>query len=255
MKTETFEYHGYRIEIHYDTSPENPFTAWDCEPPLLAYYDSGRHGFKAYNDAPKTWRDILSLLPESVFERGQRVPFIRRFLNQSPRDFARSYLADFGNMKDAFAACLEDEMEAKPHGWSNAIEWLKTAAAILEYGGISCHFTQSNGYSQGDSTFLLAVATQEWRDKAGFTPGEPLPTGCLESACELHGFWQWGDVYGVASITDEKGDEIPDGSCWGFYGSDHEKSGLLDHARNAIECHERAQEKEALHLSAALAIL
>lgn len=253
MQTEQINLHGYTVKIEYDQCAENPFECWDCEPPLLAYYDSGRHGFKAYNDAPETWYDILALLPASIFERGQRVPFIRKFLRNSPRDFTRSYLADFGNVKDAIAACLEDELGGAPHGWRDATEWLKTAAAILEYGGIPCHFTQSNGYSQGDSTLLLAIGLPSWVEKVGVS-FDSVPSQ-LESACELHGQWQWGDVYGVAEILDSNGDEIPHGSCWGFYGSNHEKSGLMDHARNAIECHERTQEKEALHLSAALCSL
>ena len=259
MQTQQISLHSYAVKIAQDECPENPFEAWDCEPPLLAYYDSGRHGLKAHNDAPKTWHAILALLPASIFERKNRVAFLRRFVlfpGESVRDFAKNARdAGLYDLREAMAENLIARFESRPHGWSNAIEWLETAAAILEYGGIPCHYTQSNGYSQGDSTLLLAVATQEWRDKAGFTPGEPLPDGCLESACELHGFWQWGDVYGVASIEDENGEEIPDASCWGFYGSDHEKSGLLDHARNAIECHERAQEKEASRLSAALCSL
>lgn len=256
MQTESIQLNGYTVKIEQDQFAENPFEAWDCEPPLLAYYDSGRHGFKAYNDAPSTWREILWILPDSIFERKNRVAFLRRFLPSiSPREYVQALRDNDGSDFEAFIQLLGDVYEEKPHGWRGANEWLEAAAAILEYGGIPCHFTQSNGYSQGDSTLLLAVATQEWRDKAGFTPGEPLPDGCLESACDLHGFWQWGDVYGVASIEDENGEEIPHGSCWGFYGSDHEKSGLLDHARNAIECHERTQEKEASRLSAALCSL
>ena len=253
MQTEQISLHGYTVKMAQDECPKNPFENWDCEPPLLAYYGSGRNGFKSYNSAPDNWHNILALLPASIFERGQRVPFIRKFLCSSPRDFACSYLADFENIKDAMAACLEDELGGAPHGWRDATEWLETAAAILEYGGIACHFTQSNGYSQGNSTLLLAIGLPSWIEKVG-APAESIPSQ-LENACELHGQWQWGDVYGVASIEDENGEEIPDGSCWGFYGSNHEKSGLLDHARNAIQCHERHQKQEAENFTAALCSL
>ena len=256
MQTEQISLHGYTVKIAQDECPENPFEAWDCEPPLLAYYGSGRNSFRAYNEAPCNWWDVLRALPASVFHCKNRVAFLRRFVLQDG-DSLREYAEDkrrIGDL-DAMAERLGDAYGEKPHGWGSASEWLETAAAILEYGGITCHFTESHGYCQGNSTLLLAVATQEWRDKAGFTPGEPLPDGCLESACELHGQWQWGDVYGVASIEDENGEEIPDGSCWGFYGSNHEKSGLLDHARNAIQCHERHQKQEAENFTAALCSL
>ena len=254
MQTEQISLNGYTVKIAHDECPENPFEVWDCEPPLLAYYDAGRHGFKAYNDAPKTWREILWLLPDSVFERKNRVAFLRRFLPSiSSREYVQALRDNDGSDFEAFIQLFGDVYEEKPHGWSGAIEWLKTAASILEYGGITCHFTQSNGYSQGDSTLLLAIGLPSWVDKVG-APIESVPAQ-LESACDIHGFWQWGNVYGVASIEDDNGAEIPHGACWGFYGSDHERSGLLDNARNAIECHERAQEKEASSLSSALCSL
>lgn len=257
MQTQSIQLNGYTVKIEQDQFAENPFKAWDCEPPLLAYYDSGRNGFKAYNDAPQTWREILALLPASIFERKNRVAFLRRFVlfpGESIRDFAKnSRDAGLYDLREAMAENLIARYEASPHGWSGANEWLETAAAILEYGGIPCHFTQSNGYSQGDSTLLLAIGLPAWAEKVG-APADSIPAQ-LANACELHGQWQWGDVYGVESIEDENGEEIPHGSCWGFYGSDHEKSGLLDHARNAIECHERSQENEASSLSAALCSL
>lgn len=254
MQTEQISLEGYTVKIEQDQFAENPFEAWDCEPPLLAYYDTGRHGFKAYNDAPSSWWDILRLLPASIFERKNRMAFLRRFILQDG-DSLRAFAEDRRRVGDidAMAEILCATYESKPHGWSGANEWLETAAAILEYGGIPCHFTQSNGYSQGDSTLLLAIGLPAWAEKVG-APADSIPAQ-LANACELHGQWQWGDVYGVESIEDENGEEIPHGSCWGFYGSDHEKSGLLDHARNAIECHERAQEKEASSLSSALCSL
>lgn len=100
-----------------------------------------------------------------------------------------------------------------------------------------CHQTQSNGYSQGDSVLLLAVATPEWRKKAG------APDDCADqckAACELYAAWAWGDVYGIMEITDPDGDELEHGSVWGFYGSDHKKSGLLDSALDSIACHKES---------------
>ena len=66
----------------------------------------------------------------------------------------------------------------------------------------------------------------------------------LHSTAELYRAWAFGDVYGcvVEKRADflEPGDdpddfedaweEIPDGSCWGFYGSDFGASGLEEAA-------------------------
>ena len=43
-----------------------------------------------------------------------------------------------------------------------------------------------------------------------------------------------GNVYGF-NVTDANGDDIEDGSCYGFYGYDHEKSELLTEAKSAID--------------------
>ena len=53
------------------------------------------------------------------------------------------------------------------------------------------------------------------------------------NVCETYTQWCNGDVYGYTVKLD--GDQID--SCSGFYGSDHEKSGLLDQARSIIDGH------------------
>jgi hypothetical protein len=52
----------------------------------------------------------------------------------------------------------------------------------------------------------------------------------LKSEVKIYDNYLTGEIYGYEIETLEK-------SCWGFYGSDHEKSGLLEMAKNAIDCH------------------
>jgi hypothetical protein len=225
------EYKGYRIKIRQDIDAENPFAAWDCEPPILAHYDRAP---KAYNDAPENWYDVLRLLPGSVWGRKNRVAFLREFilpLGVSLRDVAeeRRRVGDV----ETVAELLTEHKGAKPEGWGSAIEWMDLAAAILQWGGISALSTQSTGYCQGDVTLLLVVASPDWLNKTGVQLEHVQSQ--LEGAAELYGHWAWGDVYGVSSIEGPDGEEIEDASCWGFYGHDHGKSGLLEHARSAID--------------------
>lgn len=93
------------------------------------------------------------------------------------------------------------------------------------------------GYRQGDYADVLAVATESWIKKVG-APIESIARQ-LENAIEVYGSWAFGDVYGY---------EIKgiDESCWGFYGSDHEKSGLLEYAKNAIDGHIEWQLKKKI---------
>ena len=251
MNTETIEHKGYKIEIATDDSPENPFESWDCEPPLLTYY-GGRHGYvKTYQNAPSSWWDILRLLPDSVWTRVGRVAFYREFiapLGVSVRDYVeeRQRVGDV----DAVAEYLCENLGAEPTGWGSAVDWFEMAESLLKFAGIACLNTESTGYSQGDSTLVLAIATPAWLRLTGVS-AENAPSQ-LEGAVDLYSAWAWGDVYGIASITSPDGEELDHGSVWGFYGSDHEESGLLESARDSIENHIRDTEETALNEPACL---
>jgi len=253
MNTETLEYKGYKITVAQDEFAENPFESWDCEPPLIAYYGD----FKAYQGAPETIGDVVRLLPDACFERGQRVALIKAMLNLSLREFVE-YMRDYrswderksiSEIRDAIIAAIEEQVGSTPSGWRSAIEWFELAESLLKWAGIECLNTQSNGYSQGDSTLVLAIATPEWCNKVGVS--KENEAGACKCAVDLYSAWAWGDVYGVSAIH-ALGEEIDDGSCWGFYGRDHEESGLLEHARDAIDYHISQQQETALNEPACL---
>jgi len=60
----------------------------------------------------------------------------------------------------------------------------------------------------------------------------------LQEQCETMRQYYDDEVYGY-KITKNGYDpeDMETDSWWGFYGDDHEESGLLEHARNAIDCH------------------
>jgi len=250
MNTETLEYKGYKITVCQDESPENPFEAWDCEPPLITYY-GGRHGYaKSYQGAPETIGDVVRLMPDACFARGQRVALIKATLNCTLREFADT-LREYGDTRNTFIALCNEQVQQAPSGWSDAIGWFELAESLLKWAGIECVNTRSDGYSQGDSTLVLAIATPEWLKLVGCTQ-ENAKEAC-ECAVELYSTWAWGDVYGVSEIhapsedDDTEGEEIEGGSCWGFYGRNHEESGLMEHAIDAIEYHLRQVSEIALN--------
>ncbi len=258
MQSETLEYKEYKIEVRQDEGAENPWKAWDCEPPLITVNGSRHGGTSFYSGAPENWRELVELLPASCFERGNRVNLLKDALGEhhSVKELA-AMTADCGDIRSAFVEMLNDCYGSSPEGWSQGGEWFEAAATLLCHGGIVSLETQSNGYSQGDSTLLLLIATPEWLEKTGVAP-EHVKTSLAASA-ELFGAWAWGDVYGVSAIRapDEDGDEsegqeIEDGACWGFYGPDHEKSGLMDHAKGAIDCHLEQVAQTALNEPACL---
>jgi hypothetical protein len=56
----------------------------------------------------------------------------------------------------------------------------------------------------------------------------------LRSDIETYDDYLTGNVY---CYTIELPDGEEDDTCGGYYGSDHEKSGLLEQAKNAVDCH------------------
>lgn len=56
----------------------------------------------------------------------------------------------------------------------------------------------------------------------------------LRNEVETYDQYLRGDVYGY-EIESPEGYEVEDGSCWGYYGSDHSKSGLLEQAQSIVD--------------------
>ena len=252
MQIETLEYKGYEIEVAQDKSPENPFEAWDCEPPLVTYYGARHDYAKSYQGAPETVGDIIRLMPSACFERGQRVALFKKLgmdEKYTLREVAQA-VRDYGTFQSALIELVTEQVGSKPEGWRDALTWFEMAESLLNWAGIPCLNTQSNGYSQGDSTLLLVILTPEWVKMTGVKP-EHYATS-MEATAELYGAWAWGDVYGVSDILDPNGEEIEEGSCWGFYGSDHDKSGLMEHAKTSIDWHIEQVEQTALNEPACL---
>jgi hypothetical protein len=62
----------------------------------------------------------------------------------------------------------------------------------------------------------------------------------IESEMKCYDYYVRGDVYGF-KVEDENGEEID--SCWGFYGSNHKESGLIEHAMDYIPEEELKKEE------------
>jgi hypothetical protein len=228
MNTETIEYKDYTIHIEQDTRASNPFEDWDCEPPLLVYYDGC---LTKYGDVPD-FSDLVALIPEVHFSRGNRVGLIKGLLDCTLREFAEEHKQYFYT-PDTFATLLSEQCPEPGHSWGDAAAHFETLEVLCKLAGVPCYHGQSNGYCQGNSALVIAFATDDWATKVG-APAHTLHDQC-KGAFDLYTAWAWGDCYGISRIEDPDGNEIEGGSCWGFYGSDHEESGLLIEARGTID--------------------
>ncbi len=235
--------HRYTVEIHTDETPSNPFTDWDCEPPIAVWnLDSRRGNLENYGGEELNLSTLAAFIPADKWSTraGKRetiaaLPFT---LSEVAAEVRR-----VGNFRDALEDMLSD---VKPSGWSRAADYFETMEAVATLAGIPCHSTQSNGYIQGDSALVFVAALPAWVEKVGASP-ETLADQC-KAACDLWSAWAWGDVYGFV-LNDPKGDQID--SCWGYYGHNHRKSGLLEAAEESAKRHRESRKADLLKRRAA----
>lgn len=235
---------GYSADIDYDLSPENPFDRYGNEPALLSFNDRllDRH------DGDTLCVDyFLTRIPVGRFRYAKFRDRLYAALHIEAVD-VEYWMSDVARTPDNWLDAIREvngrysDLE-KPHYWSDAETYFDALAELCDITGITCHQGISRGYSQGHASLVLVVATPEWVAAVG-APQKSLAAQC-QGAFDLFTAWAWGDCYGVSTITDPHGDEIPNASCWGYYGSDHEKSGLLDFCREMKTYHERYLQREA----------
>jgi len=232
--------HGYPAEIYPDDSPENPFSAWDCQLPIAVLDWQLYHAkLENYEGAELNLSILLETVPAEKWTTREGKREILGALPFPLEDVTDAMQDNRDNFRDAIRELVTS---LSPYGWSEWIEYFDAMESLAAVAGIPCHYTQSNGYSQGDSALVFVAALPSWVDEVGTAP-EHQKAAC-EGAAKLWSAWGWGDVFGVARIISPDGDEVEDGSLWGFYG-DHETSGLLDHCRDVIKTHQWEVEREA----------
>lgn len=240
MDHDTIDYRGYTIAIEHDDYPDNPFTDWDGETPLLAAHLSRGcgadiTGYGLDRDPPTLTRDQVKAHGTAIaIETGERS------LLAAIKNHARYPVSEYSGSADAVNCAIENYAQ----GITNGSDLTAFLAQCWTWAGCTALDTSTQGYSQGDYADLLLVATPQWLELTGVAPEDAMR--CLEGAARLYGYWAWGDVYGY-QVTDPDGEET-EHSCWGFYGDDHEASGLLDQARSDIdsEIHDRRRNTLAL---------
>lgn len=235
MSEKTITYRGFDIEIIHDDMPCNPFTDWDGDPDLYVYYDGCIYAYidSIAEQRPTLYTPMLTkkqILDNSedlkrLFGYATDVSWLELFRVENWID---DRIDAVERVNDGLQELLDGEYD------SNKLEMLFLLYNIAE---IDAYLGTSNGYCQGDWAIVLIVATPEWKKQVGI-PGE-YTEEMFEATLNLYSAWAWGDCYGYRI-------EFPDDedSCWGFYGTDHEKSGLLEYAKNAIDCHIEYERKQ-----------
>lgn len=217
MNTETVEYKNHAINIDVDVCPCNPFEDWDGLPHLIALHDGY---ISEYNDNEYDFECLPVLTRQEIKDNLKGIKRLledhRSLLTLLRNNNYAQDLESYGCLVDALNETLQEFYE----GLYNK-DKLNVFSEILSFKGVDSLVTYTRGYCQGDHVNLLLIADANNTLKS------------LENSAELYGQWTWGDVYDY-SISNVNGGYLD--SCGGFYGSDHEKSGLLEYVKNAIDC-------------------
>lgn len=229
MIYETENYKGFQIDIVQDEDPENPFEAWDCEPPLAVYscdYGSITEYAMQYgnvNNPPILTREQILANKTLIFDLFAVKSW---FSLRSIREYTDVDFADVLNNELTDILCGMNDSDR-----------LDTLCDLYNAAGIPAICEDVRGSSQGDWAKVLAVATPEFQKACGNGPGFDWHKS-LKQSIQLFEDWAFGNVYGY-SIDDL------DASCFGYYG-DPETSGLLDDAKSAIDNHIESERREHL---------
>lgn len=240
MNSETIELpHGYKAVIEQDLSPSNPFEDWDGNPPMAVYYDSSyRHPGSA---EPVTLEDLFDLIPEADFEDSEKRGKIISALQLTGDEITTA--EETKDSGESWRWALRETVPAVPGYYDREDDYFDAMEALASHIGLAHYRATSRGYSQGDFAEVFLVATPAWLEETGVSEENALPA--LEGMFNTYTAWAWGDVYGVAELLRPDGTEVEGGACWGFIGSDHKESGLIDHCESYVESDMREQAKES----------
>lgn len=217
MKTIDIFYRNYTIEIWSDDDRRNPFIEDDGNCPLM--YISN-HNFKDYSNG-----EIFAYLSKKPTD-GQ----IIRYQKQIADIFID---IDLQNMEQLEFSKTEKIDEIRYY-ISKGITDFNQLAEFCKLFKITYLNTISRGYSQGDYAELFICETPEFYEITGC---EKLTEEMMQDSANLWNAFAWGDVYGYTI-------KETDDSVGGFYGSEHDKSGLLDNAKGDIDYIIAKTEKE-----------
>ncbi len=229
--------HGYTANILTDDSPENPFSLsfTDCATPILVFnLDRNSSRMESYKTG-LCLRDVYWLIPARNFGPKGRVKILEA-MDIEPEDASRElYCQPRKARAEDWQNAIGEILPADPTSWREAEKYFEMLELLCQLARIPCKWEQSTGYSQGDAAWVFVAAMPAWVKLTGWNPPKEEQQESLQADIDLWSAWAWGDVYGVTEILRPDSIEIPDSSCWGFYGDDHEKSGLLYHCRESVE--------------------
>ena len=225
---ESVVWNGYKIKFQQDQDADSPHDRGDYMPPMIYCHCDGlqeQHGpdlspLGPFDHIAANWeaiRDVFNISAVAMESDQQE--------NLAHGDDLDQWRADY------LQECL-DSAKSEARGGYRTQAYLDTLAALYMLQGVPAFVMQTRGYSQGDWAAVLFIMTPDWAGLVGCpyaTPGavdlDKCKEDCAGSLKEVAA-WMWGDVYGYTVTRSKSGRDVD--SCWGFYGSDGNDSGIFE---------------------------
>lgn len=218
----TVTHNGCTIEIHRDSDPLNPWTEWDCQPPVIALTADG---FTRYGDGDDLAHPLDGLTDGQISRHWRKIADI---LNDDKHDKdARAEQAAYGGSLSYYRRDLFNQALITLRSYGSKHDYLDALASLWKMRGVTTLRTTANGYTQGSWAELLLVYTDKHATACGGNPTAAEKLESLKADANLWRQWAWGDVWGYV-VTDPNGDEID--SCWGFFG-DYDDEHMINEAK------------------------
>jgi hypothetical protein len=245
VMTEIIEIDGYTVTIVIDDGAANPLKECDSPGTLATWHRRYNLGTEQPDESPEDY--LSSLVPSSVsgsFEERENRISIREYDNRYSRDSGKtSFRFDYDSIRNILESQKRDAIQK----WINDNLVLINVYMYEHSGIVLSSFPFSCPWDSGQLGVYFLTREEVEKEFGG---DKERARTYLEGSLETYGDYISGAVFGIDSITapvttsnacgtEVKGEELEEGSVWGFYGSDHEKSGLMESARNCIELHKK----------------
>lgn len=132
----------------------------------------------------------------------------------------------------------------------NTDEYISLPLYLYDHSGITMNTTGFSDKWDSGMVGIIFVSKAEVRKEYGWKNLTKARIKQIEeylkNEVETYDYFISGQCYGY-NIINKDGEDIGQ-SCGGFLGSDHEKSSLLEYAKNAIDCDIKEEEKNGIQM-------
>lgn len=138
---------------------------------------------------------------------------------------------------------------------ANNDDYISLPLYLYDHSGITMNTTGfSCGWDSGKVGYIFVskeAVRKEYSCKNVTKSIQEKVLNCLRSEVSLYDDYLTGNIY-CYDVKDKDGESID--SCCGFYGTDFEKNGLMEHARGVIDCCVKKEEENGIQLELALGV-